>query len=73
MLNDGCGLCVKLDTDGKGRALFVKCDKVGDDVIVRDCPTPFVVATEDTETSWSWGHYFENLDDAMDFLRTNMV
>ena len=68
MLNSGCGLCVKLAEDGNGRALWVKCNKVGDDVIVRNCPTPYVVATEDNDTSWSWGHYFVTLKDAMDYL-----
>lgn len=68
MINDGCGLCVKLCTARDGRSLFVKCEKVGEDVVVRDTPTPFVVATEDTETSWTWGHYFANLKDAVEYL-----
>ena len=68
MLNSGCGLCVKIDTDGKGRALWVKCVQNGEDVVIRDCTTPYIVATEDTETSWTWGHYFLTLEEAVDFL-----
>lgn len=68
MLNNGCGVCLKL-VEHKGRALYVKVtvEKNGN-VVVRDTPTPFVVATPDTETSWIWGHYFINFNDAYEYL-----
>jgi hypothetical protein len=67
MKNDGCGLCLKL-LEHDGRALYVKVATVSDDIVVRDCPTPYVVATPDTETSWSWGHYFVTFNDAYEYL-----
>lgn len=69
MLNSGYGLCVKLCEGTRDRALFAKCKHVGEDVVVdTDCPAPFVVATEETDTSWCWGHYFATLKDAVDYL-----
>ena len=70
MLNDGCGLCLELAHDSKtDRSLYVKCFMIGEDVQVRLYdPAPYVVATPDTPTSWSWGHYFEDFNDAYEYL-----
>lgn len=67
MLNSGYGTCLALAAHN-GRTLYVRVATVSDDVVVRDCLTPYVVATPDTETSWSWGHYFTNFDDAYEYL-----
>lgn len=69
MLNSGCGLCVELCKGSNDRALWVRCEKVGDDVVVKDCFTPFIVATKtDSRDSWEWGHYFTTLEDAENYL-----
>lgn len=69
MLNDGCGLCLELAHDGKtNRSLYVKCEQDGADVKVRSTLTPYVVATPDTDTSWTWGHYFSSFNDAYEYL-----
>ena len=74
MLNSGYGLCVRLCDGPKNRSLFAKCKRVGDDVVVdMNCPTPFIVATPDSDTSWLWGHYFGSLDEAIDYLRKGEV
>lgn len=70
MINSGMGLCLELAHDNKtGRSLYVRCEQDGADVKVRSsCPTPYIVATPDTETSWRWGHYFVTLNDAYEYL-----
>ena len=69
MINDGCGLCLLLFEHKSGRNLYVKCDlQESGNVTVRNCPQPFVVATPDTPTSWTWGHYFANFDQAYEYL-----
>ena len=71
MLNDGCGLCLELAHDDKtNRSLYIRVEVLQDekDIRVRDTLAPYVVATPDTDTSWSWGHYFATFNDAYDYL-----
>ncbi len=70
MINDGCGLCVKIAENDKNQALWVKCVPTdnGDVFLRNEDIAPFVVGTKDTDTSWCWGHYFDTLKDAVDYL-----
>ena len=70
MLNNGLGLCVELCSGTKDRALWAVCERIGDDVVVeKENPAPYVVATRtDSPNCWTWGHYFENLKDAVEYL-----
>lgn len=72
MLNSGCGLCVEIAHDDKtNRSLWARCKTLEDgDVVVRNEPyaLSYIVATPDTPTSWAWGHYFMNFNDAYEYL-----
>ena len=73
MINNGCGLCVELAHNVRtNKSLWVRCKQDGEDVKVLSAHDPaafhYVVATPDTDTSWSWGHYFIDLKDAVEYL-----
>lgn len=67
MINNGCGLCVELCKRGN-KTLLVRCENKDDDVVVKNCLTPFVVATDVGKHSWGQGSYFMSLQDAVDYL-----